>query len=250
VLAGGQAAPPRVDSIYDWLFDGITITPDHEAKACDLLTRLHLEQVVQDVALLVHQLKRSALEAQRNSELRALLTNDADRAMFDDNVSQPEVGRGRRSGGPPPDLAGARRSGGGGDTLGLRMGGARSGGGGARGDGRGNPQGVAQLPDQLNLRLIEIVVPTEFTFRRLFEGIALSAEQEASARALITKTQEEVQAERPRSDVRLRLNLNSGLVAMPAASAGDLLALVSNEVDRAKLQARILFMNPNRPQQP
>ncbi len=251
VLAGGQAAPPRVDSIYDWLFDGIALPPDQEVKACELLTRLHLGQLAQDVAFLVYQTKRIALETQRNAELRTLLTNDADRAMFDEHVSQPEVGRGRRSGGPPPDLAGARRSGGGGDTLGLRMGGARSGGGGgARGGGRGTPQGVAQLPDPLNVRLIEIVVPTEFTLRRLFEGIALSAEQEASARALITKTQEEVQAERPRPDVRLRLNLNSGLVAMPAASAGDLLALVSNEADRAKLQARILFMNPNRPQQP
>jgi hypothetical protein len=84
---------------------------------------------------------------------------------------------------------------------------------------------------------------TEMTFQRLFNEMPLTEAQQANARALIRKTQEEIQATRPRSPVpvRLRLNRATGMVSMEAESAAALLALVSSEEERATLQSRIII---------
>ena len=83
---------------------------------------------------------------------------------------------------------------------------------------------------------------TAMTFQRLFNEMALTEAQATEARALIRKTQQEIQAMQPRTPVpaRLRFNRRSGVVSMDAESAAALLALVANEEQRATLESRIV----------
>jgi hypothetical protein len=75
--------------------------------------------------------------------------------------------------------------------------------------------------------------------------MSLTSDQEAAARDLIAKTQVEITTQRPQiQPVALRLNRRTGLVSMQAESAAELLALVSNEADRATLQSRIVINQP------
>jgi hypothetical protein len=95
-----------------------------------------------------------------------------------------------------------------------------------------------QLPDDALANVTNVLV--ELTFRRFFEGITLTPEQEASARAIIAQSQEQVRLQsRPRPPV-LRMNPSNGLVTMSDASAAELSALLSSETDKATLQARIV----------
>jgi hypothetical protein len=112
-----------------------------------------------------------------------------------------------------------------------------------------------------------VTATVEATFHRLFDGIQLTADQESSAGALITRTQQEMQALMPppfawfslnrdsgfvytlnRDSGVVRMNWDPGRVRMPAESASALIALVSNDADRAKLQSRIVTISPRPPQ--
>jgi hypothetical protein len=240
--ANGQDDGAIVDSIFRQLFAGIALTNDQQSVACDMLARLHREQMTADsivaATLLVDRVNRSLLQHRRDVALRELLTNDADRTTFDARVAQEFAanpgGRGR-SGGPPPDWTGGGRRGGG---RGVQYDSLLVVGRGGRGGGRGAPPAelsstVAQLSASISAFM------SDATFHRLFDGIALTPDQEKSARALITTTQQELRFPLLPPPVRLRVNQRSGLVSMQPESASALLDLVSNVADRATIQSRI-----------
>jgi len=86
---------------------------------------------------------------------------------------------------------------------------------------------------------------SDLTFRRLFNGISLTADQESAARLLITSTQNAIAAGRPRLErAVLKVNPITGVVAMRAESAEALVALASNDADRATVRSRIMTI-PN-----
>jgi hypothetical protein len=92
--------------------------------------------------------------------------------------------------------------------------------------------------DSLALNMTNMVV--DLNLRRLFEGITLTPEQEASARAILAQSQQEIrQQNRPGPPV-LRIDRRNGLVSMSDANAAELSALLSNEADKQTLQARIV----------
>jgi hypothetical protein len=235
---GVQGDQPR-DPVFDRLFAGITLTADQEARARALITWLQQQQLVQDeAARVVNQVRVLALRAQRDAALRALVTNDADLATLDARLAQPAGGGRGRSGGSPPDSsAGGRRGRGGGaggglpsiafDSLVFR--------------GRGAPGAppVGQDVANLEARLGAVIIAT--TFHRLFDGITLTTDQDSTARYLIARTWEESRVQLTRPEVHLRMNWVSGLVTMQAQSAADLIAMVSNDADRATLQSRIVI---------
>lgn len=210
-----------VDSIVNRLFEGVTLTTDQRSRACDVLARLHRQQLLQDQAAATTQLAIAAKRLERDAALRALLTNDADRATFDTRPSSPAGGRGRGGG----------DGGGGGVARGSGAGG-RGGGGGARSGGAGD---VAT--DSLRLRLA--AATAALTMRQIFAGITLTSEQETNAGAIIQRYEQEIQALRQPVLVYLRVNAR-GLVAMPQARAAELMALVSSDADRARLESRIV----------
>jgi beta-lactamase regulating signal transducer with metallopeptidase domain len=225
------------DTLFAHLFDGITLTADQEAKAREMLLLLYQEQEAQDtiamVALQANLTKAQALRVQRDAALRALLTNDADRATFDAHAAQALGGRGR-SGGAGPDFpgGGGRRGGFVGDTLVQRMPSPGGGRGGRSGGGGASP---ADLVAPLGS------IMADLTFHRLFDGIQLTADQESTARALIVRTQQQTGPQGPRPPLLLRMNPFSGAVSMQPASASALIALLPNAADRDRLQSRIVI---------
>ena len=84
----------------------------------------------------------------------------------------------------------------------------------------------------------------QLTFRRLFEGITLTPEQETAAREVLSKAQQDMRMPRPRPETILRFNRVSGMVSMQAESVAALSALVNSDADRAKLQSRIVINEP------
>jgi hypothetical protein len=86
---------------------------------------------------------------------------------------------------------------------------------------------------------VQLSVPsTEETFRRLFDGIALTPDQETNARAIIEATAERFFAllpDPPLTELRL---VNAGRVAMRTGSRDMLAALLTNDADRALLESR------------
>ena len=317
VRAGGRGVPAVVDTIFDRLFEGVPLTPAQESQACDLLVRLQLQQSATDEAanaeLQTIQTRLQAIRTQRDSVLRTIVTNEADRVTLDTRLAQMASGTGRgalRSGGPGYEWnyvgarfdtvnfrasgraivggdtlvyrasgAGARvgrgsgadtaaegrvvlrgaRGGGGGvadtaaaarrvrlrdaaDTLAIvgGRGGARRGGSGGGGRGRGgaDPNAMVQSADQIN----EMV--NQLTIRRLFEGITLTPEQEAAAREVFSKAQQDMRMPLPRPETILRFNRVSGMVSMQAESVAALSALVNSDADRTKLQSRIVINEP------
>jgi hypothetical protein len=138
--AAGRENARLSDSVFDRLFEGITLSASQANKACALLARLEQQQAAEDamtsVTLLENQARALSLRAQRDSALRALLTNDADRATLDARLAQPALGgRGRGGGtGADPAAGGRRGGGGGGDSTRLF---GRTGGAGGRGGGGG-----------------------------------------------------------------------------------------------------------------
>jgi hypothetical protein len=206
-----------------------------------------------DAAVQLNRARMDVIRTQRNVALRALLTTDAQRADFDARVAQESAGfalggRGR-SGGPPPDWTGALIAGGGfgGGGRGRQGGGTGGGGRGGRGaiSASTNPAGVAGRLDSTMVRLDVILASrmTDVTYSRLLDGMGLTADQEAAARSIIIAAQQETRAGvLPPRVASLRLGPVPGIVAMQAAGAAQILALVSNEADRAKVQSHIVII--------
>ncbi|MDB4874742.1 MAG: blaR1 peptidase family protein [Gemmatimonadetes bacterium] len=226
-----------VATVFRQLFDGVSLTIGQRASACDILVALAREQVAEDSAAAVtvplSQGGRALIQARRNLSMRALLTNDADRATLDARLAQTPGGRGR-SGGPLPDALGGGRRGRGAlfDTLVVVAGGGRS----------------ASLPSDppvaRSLNSLTTMMGRQIagiTFDRLFEGIALTPDQDALAHDLIDRAQQQTQALLPpRPVVRLRVNPVTGMVTVRASDDAALLALLSNDADRATLRSRIM----------
>ena len=240
-----------VDEAFRLIYDGIALTPDQEAQARGILTRLFVAAIAQDLAVTAASLKtlpqRQALRAERDSTLRALLTNDADRATFDARVAASAGGGRGRSGGPGPDEARGRVGAGGGERVG---GGGAGSGQRVGGDGRGGRVGGDVTIRRSVTTTIE-VQPTysiggpranlasmvETIFHQLFDGIALTPDQEASARGTLTETQQALQGLAP-AEERLPIMSESELA---------LVALVANDADRKTVQARISALDPAAP---
>ncbi|MGH7459521.1 MAG: hypothetical protein ACREMA_00655, partial [Longimicrobiales bacterium] len=247
--AGGPEVAPIVDDIFNRLFDGITLSREREARACEILIALHTKQAQHDETVNLTLVSSQAKRVLRDAALRELLTNDVDRATFDAHAAQAGRAGGRggrggggggraRSGGAAADtVAGGRAGRGGGiDTFNVTM---ITGGGGRGGARRGGGAGQEITLDSARLLLDMSNVVNNLTFRQLFEGIQLTPQQEARARELITNNQQEVRAQRVRPAGILRLNPATGVVSMEADGGAQLLALVSSEADRAKLESRI-----------
>jgi len=82
------------------------------------------------------------------------------------------------------------------------------------------------------------VASVEDQYRRLFDGITLTPEQEAGARAILDAATEKFLAalpELPMTELRLA---NAGRVSMRAESRDSLAALLTNDADRALLESR------------
>ena len=224
------ALPPVVqgpESVFERLFAGIPLTPDQATAARDQIVRLQRLQFTQ-MALLVQTLAqslpaRTAIQAEADSALLALLDNEDDRALVRSRfIAQVPGGRGRAGG------AGAQSPGGRGGFVGdtLTFGGGR----GARvgGGGRG---GAGPSVD-----------PAEAMLRRLFNGVALSPEQESGARTIITKMQADLRAVGPvvpATIIAVRPFTNQ--VVMSPESAATLAAILTNDGDRAILRSRIVI---------
>jgi beta-lactamase regulating signal transducer with metallopeptidase domain len=196
----------RVNAVFDRLFDGIALTPRKANRARETITALVVAQIAQDqttqqtLAAILH--KRAAIIAQRDSALMALISNDADRALFISRVSSVTPGARGRSMSAGTDSAGYGRRG-------------RAGGG-----GRGS---------------------MDATYSRLLDGISLTPEQEASARDVIEQTQRALLRVFPVLEpVRLTMFSASTPVIMQAESQSALEALVGTEADRQTLRSRIV----------
>jgi len=82
------------------------------------------------------------------------------------------------------------------------------------------------------------VASVDDQFRRLFDGIALTADQEVGARAILEASTERFLAaipELPMTELRL---VNDGRVAMRVESRDMLAALLTNDADRSLLESR------------
>jgi hypothetical protein len=220
---------PLIDSVFARLFAGIPLSLDQAAKAHDIIARLEVRQIAQDVSMLTSVLNAepiaATLQAQSDSMLRALLPNGAELEILNKRLSARDssvvpVGggrRGRSGGGAPPTDPNA-------------LGGGRGGGM----PGRGRSGGPVQVVGSVQLS----VPSTEETFRRLFDGIALTPDQETNARAIIEATTERFFAllpDPPLTELRL---VNAGRVAMRTGSRDMLAALLTNDADRALLESR------------
>lgn len=226
-----QPAPTPVvrgtDSLFERLFAGIALTPDQATAAREQIVRLQLAQLAQ-MATFIKSLTeslpvRTAIQAEADSALLALLDNEDDRAIVRSRfVAQVPGGRGR-SGGSGAQMPGGR-SGFVGDTVILGGGrGARVGGGGRGGAGPS-------------------VDPAEAMLRRLFNGVSLSTEQESGARTIITKMQADMRAlgpAVPQTIFAVRPFTND--IVMSPESAEALAAILTNDGDRAILRSRIII---------
>jgi beta-lactamase regulating signal transducer with metallopeptidase domain len=230
-----------VDQAFHLIYDGIALTPEQVGQARGILTRLFEAALAQDAIVQAAALRtlpqRQALLAERDSTLRALLTNDADRATLDARLAAlPDGGMRGRSGGPGPDGARGRVGGAGG---GQRVGGDGRG----RVGGDGSERRVSVTTTIIVPKTVQVGPGTPFPsivetiFHRLFDGIALTPEQEASAQATLTETQQALQALTP-SEERLPIMSDSELA---------LVALVTNDADRKTVQGRISALDAAAP---
>ena len=228
------------DSIFEHLFAGIALTPDQEAKARDLVNQLEAAQIAQMAnaikALVAAAPLRQAMQAQADSGLEALLTNDADRALLHTRFA-PQMAAGR-GGGRSATLVGdttlliaagrGARVGGGGFAGPLPGGGGGGGRGGARGGGGVGPTAAADA--------------VELAFRRFFDGIPLTPQQQSDARVIIAKMQADIRATNPPIPGTIIARRGfSNLVTMSPESAAALASLLSNDGDRATLQSHIVI---------
>lgn len=227
---GASPTQQPVDSIFNRLFDGVALTASQAAQARDLIGKLAVVQAEQDratMAVFVQSVvARMTVQARRDSALRALVANDADRALLNSRLGQFGGGRRGRSGSEAPAQ--------GLDPLGGGRGGGGAGGGLGGGRGRVGGAGFPVLQEvPVGVALSDVI------YQRLFEGIALAPEQEASARTIIADAQQAMSAlisEPPMVELRM---LTTGAVLMSAESRATLLGLLATDADRALVDSRI-----------
>jgi hypothetical protein len=254
-LALSRPSSPLVDSVFNRLFAGIALSLDQESLMRQLIATLETRQLVNLTRVMGGFLSVrpafNALSEQRNSALRALLLTDADRAMFDDRVAREGAfnaggARGRSGGAPPPGgFGGGRvgRSGGGADPV---IGGRARGGGGARSGGAPVVLESGRVPTyQLG--------GADEAFQKLLGGLALTPEQEASAREIIANSRREAALLLPETPMDELVLLRPEGVLMRAESKSLLLALLGSDGDRSvvgsriAVETRIVKRNPDPP---
>jgi hypothetical protein len=227
---GVVVGTPRVtftslDSLfYNRLFTGVSLSADQELAARLLLSKLLELQVQQDRAAAIAgtqgTVARIQLSHERDSLLLALLSNDADRDLLASRLTTVPTGGGRRG-----------RSGNGAQVevpVGA-MGGPRSG-------GRGRVSGSGATLQEVPVT----AVFDDVLFNVLFNGIPLSAEQVATARSVLTTYRQKVATTIPEPmPWQLKLEGTADVVMQPA-SRDALLAILSNDSDRAVVDSRIV----------
>jgi hypothetical protein len=105
---GGGRGPMTPEQIaarnattVDAMFKGITLTDAIKAKAVDIVSKAGDASRAVDRAAPDAADQRAKITTQRNADLAALLTSDADKKMLADNIAaMPAPGRGR----PPAGL--------------------------------------------------------------------------------------------------------------------------------------------------
>lgn len=105
------------------------------------------------------------------------------------------------------------------------------------------PAAAERLANQMRDRIATLNAATvEATYRRLFEGITLSADEESLARKVLTEAQQAsgAVASPIRPGTRLRLIPARGMAQVVAGADSELLSVVPGEADRAKLRARLI----------
>lgn len=93
-----QMAPEAQDSAQlARAFNGITLDADQTAKAKAIITKAREANMGMDRAAADFREKMMEANSKRAADLKALLTADADKTKFDENIAS--MGRGRRGGG-------------------------------------------------------------------------------------------------------------------------------------------------------
>ena len=85
----------------DAMFKGITLTDAIKAKAIDIVSKAGDASRAVDRAAADAADQRAKITTQRNTDLAALLSSDADKKMLADNIAAMPTGRGGR---PPAGL--------------------------------------------------------------------------------------------------------------------------------------------------
>lgn len=211
------------DSAVAYLYDGIPLSQAEKLAARNLITRLQVQQQAQNSAFMA---QRTASVAHRDSALRALLTNDSDRAALSARLLP-----GARGAAPitlPLDTSGIQGRGGRGGGAGLPTGGR----GGSPG---GGPRGGGPMTPERQIAAVDA------TFHRLFDGMTLTTEQENAARAALAQSQKDISTPPP-ALIRVSLQTKTVIVATPADSA--LTAIVSSTSDKSKVRSRLATIPP------
>lgn len=218
------AAFSQLDSlIYDRLFTGVVLSPDQQMAARLFLSNLAAIQAKQDQTMIAANVQsavaRIRVNQERDSSLLALLATDADRDTLTARLSSVQMGGGRRgrSASPMTEV-----------PIGA-MGGPRSGG---RGRVGGNGASLQEVP-------VGTVID-DVLFGILFNGISLSAEQDATAHSVLKTYRQKIAATLPEPmPFQLRLQGTADVVMRPESRA-TLLAILSNDADRAVVDSRII----------
>jgi beta-lactamase regulating signal transducer with metallopeptidase domain len=231
----------RQDSIFEYLFAGIVLPPNVEATARALVNQLEVAQAEQSLntmkALIAAAPLRQAIQAQADTGLEALLTNDADRAVLHGRFV-PQV-PGGRGGGRSSTLVGdsmfVLAAGRGGRVGGAGLAAAPDIGGG-RGRGGGRVGGGGAVSATAAADAVELM------FRRFFDGISLTPHQESDARVIIGKMQADMRALNPIvPPTIIARRPYSNMVTMSPETAAAFASLLSNDADRATLQSHIVI---------
>jgi hypothetical protein len=93
----GMSAEARDSATLARSFTGITLTADQTAKAKAIIVAAREEGAKIPAEDAERMTKMQAVNTKRAADLKALLTTDADKAKFDENLAA--MGRGRRGGG-------------------------------------------------------------------------------------------------------------------------------------------------------
>lgn len=187
--------------VYDRLFTGVQLTPDQELAARLLLSNLAQLQVQQDRQLLV--------DGVQGAIARLQISNERDSSLF--ALLPNEADR---------DLVVSRLNA-------LQVGGGRR--------GRGRVGGGGSTQEMPTAGSVDDVI-----FNLAFTGISLSAEQQASARSIITTYRQKLSATLPDPlPFQLRMQGTTGVLMRPESRTA-LLAILSNDADRAVVDSRIV----------